>query len=95
MRKFMTVVLAAAAVGGSALAVAAPASGQDWRTYRGYDYDRGYRDYDYNRGYNRGYDYRRGDSYHPPRYEMRRNGCATYWYWDDSRDRYVRRDRCY
>ena len=89
MRKFMTVVLAAAAVGGSALAVVTPASAQDWRTYRGYDRDRGYRDYDYNRGY----DYRRGD-YHPPRYELRRNGCATYWYWDDSRERYVRRDNC-
>ncbi len=87
MRKFMTIALAAAAVGGSALTVAAPASAQDWRTYRGYDHDRGYRDHD------RGYDYRRGYD-HPPRYELRRNGCATYWYWDDSRGQYVRRDRC-
>ncbi len=89
--------LAATALCGLALAAASPASARDWRG----DGDHGRYERHWDRGYGwrdgrewRGREWRGGYSYHRPYYGWR-DGCASYWRWNDWQGRYVRVTRCY
>ncbi len=93
MKKQIGLALAALAIGGIGLTMSAPASAQDRghqdNTYRGSDNNHD------NRGNDRNQRFHNGDrGRHPARYEYHRNGCATYWSWNDRRGEYVRKDRC-
>ena len=94
MRKLLNIALAAALLGGAALATAAPAAAADWRGHDGWherggrgdrddhwrDRDRDWRGGGYG-GYGYGYGYGRD--------------CATRWQWSSYWHRYVRVTRCY